>query len=149
MGEALVIRRGGTGSGQYAYEVKQYIVNESAVSSGIASCKTVIYGDSYSVDPATGLMTIPNGIRMDVTAGNKDLLVGKYITGPHPAEPYCLSDTQGFYVTSITAPSGTYYSVTIAGTVIQSSKQRVKIVLQNSNQYPTDTVVGNEIRKNL
>ena len=149
MGECIISRRGGNPEGKYAYEVKQYIAKENTVSSIGTYCKTVIYGNSYSIDPATKVVIIPNGIRMDVTAANKDMLVGKYITGPNPSESYCLTPWECVHVTSITAPSGTNYHVTMAGTQIRGVLQRIKMVLQDSNQYPTDTIVGNEIRKDL
>ncbi len=148
MGECFITRRGGEKSGLFAYESIQHfesaIITVSNLQSGTHG---IVYGDAYTFDTTTGLFIITNGQTIDtLTDSNKYLLVGKIFTGTGAAygAPTCVLGR----VTSIAEVSENnfYYNGSYSNGY---GKKRIRIDISDGALYPSETIVGNEIRKDL
>lgn len=150
MGEALVSRRGGEKSGQFAYETKKYqyvITHYTTTNPGIVAIGSAYAGSSIAtINPSTGVVTLENSVYVGTatTAEQVNQLLGKYVTTLGESYFTCL------YIGSAEVYDPVYGRIKITdGYRYQSTLLRTKITISDSALYPSDTLVGDEYRKNL
>lgn len=144
MGWCIIARRGSK-SGKYGYTARQYQAEASTQlngnTTGFGNC---YYGDTYNLNPITGYFTIPNAVHLGaVNSANKHQLVGKYALANNE------SMQNVFFIQNVGNSVSSGY-VEVIGTIYIGGLSLVAIRITDSvPPYTRDTIVGDEIRKNI